>query len=268
VAGVVTIVGQVDLPEFDRYVVEYGESADPIGWGFVAEGRERHPEPAPLAQWNTAGLVNTAHTLRIIAYDRRGSAHFSAPVHVMVQNATPEASPSPSVTATSSPTVTFVFTATATPAPGTTPTVILPSPTSALPTPTVTPGDTPTPQATTPPDEPSPTPPPPPTATPDQGQGLLADIEQPVGGSQVQGQVQIIGTAAGSQFARYVLEFGVGNNPADWLLIAEDVAPVQRNVLGLWDTDNLSDGRYTVRLTVFAQDDSSVTVIRRYRVED
>ena len=36
VAGEVYVVGRADLPDFDRYVVEYGEGRDPIGWGLVA----------------------------------------------------------------------------------------------------------------------------------------------------------------------------------------------------------------------------------------
>ncbi|MCC7354972.1 MAG: PBP1A family penicillin-binding protein [Anaerolineae bacterium] len=284
VAGIVSIVGKADAPEFDRYVVEYGEGPDPIGWGFVAEGRERRLEPGLLAQWDTAGLFNMAHTLRVVAYDRRGNAYPSAPVHVVVQNATPEPSPSPSATPT------FLIMATATHTPTLTPTLLpsptatqeKPSPTATVaqatatpqPSPTAPASPSPTPQETpilpsTPTSVPTtePTATPAPTATlPAQAQGLRAEISQPEEGAMVPGQVDIVGEATGSDFAGYRLDFGLGTNPVDWLPIVQSTTPVDRGVLAQWDTANLGQGRYTLRLVVFGQDDTAVIVVRRVRL--
>ena len=285
VAGVVPIIGRADAPEFDRYVVEYGEGPDPIGWGFVAEGRERRLEPMLLAQWDTRGLFNMVHTLRLVAYDRRGNAYPSAPVHVVVQNATPTASPSPSATAT------FPITATATHTPTLTPTP-LPSPTATqlepLPTATVEqPAATPQPSPTAPP-TPGPTPqetpmlPSTPTSVPTteptatlaptatspaQTQGLRAEITEPEEGATVQGPVDIMGEATGTDFAGYRLDFGLGTNPVDWLPIVQSTTPMDKGLLAQWDTTNLAQGRYTLRLVVFGQDDTAVIAVRRLRVE-
>ncbi len=269
VTGTVPIVGMADAPEFDRYVVEYGESADPIGWGFVAEGRERRPEPALLAAWNTAGLLNMVHTLRVVVYDRRGNAYLSAPVHVLVQNPTPEPSPSPSATPTAPPA--WPLSPTPSPSPTTTPVQEAATPPAEeTPTPLPAPEPSLTPPATqtvAPTPSPSPTPEEATATPPPQTAGLRGNIEKPKEGATVRNAVEIVGEATGSAFAGYRLDFGLGTNPVDWLPITEGTSAVRGDVLGVWETVNLAEGLYTLRLTVLGRGGTALAVVRRVRVE-
>ena len=63
--------------------------------------------------------------------------------------------------------------------------------------------------------------------------------------------MQIWGEAAGSGFAGYRLEYGVGLLPDTWQPIAEGTTPMISGLLARWPTLGLDDGDYTLRLTVF-----------------
>ncbi len=71
---------------------------------------------------------------------------------------------------------------------------------------------------------------------------------------QVSGFVDILGTAAGSDFSYYRLQVGKGLNPQQWIQIGEDVEkPVHDAILGTWDSRGL-EGLYVVQLLVVYQD--------------
>ncbi|HNU05725.1 MAG TPA: hypothetical protein PKL67_16420, partial [Anaerolineae bacterium] len=120
--------------------------------------------------------------------------------------------------------------------------VVLPSP-----SPTATPTETP---PALPPPSPTASATPPPTATIPAPAALLAEIQAPLDGDLLSGQVAILGTAGGSAFASYSLEVLLGEV---WTPLAPDASPVTTptsGVLGLWDTTLLPNGPTVLRLIV------------------
>ncbi len=81
--------------------------------------------------------------------------------------------------------------------------------------------------------------------------------------------VEIRGNARGGNFQRYKVEFGPGLNPTQWTQIGpEHYNQVDRNVLEYWDTRNLEEGLYTLRLTVFGNDGSVRTAETQVTVDN
>ncbi len=81
--------------------------------------------------------------------------------------------------------------------------------------------------------------------------------------------VEIRGNARGGNFQRYKVEFGPGLNPTQWTQIGpEHYNQVDRNVLEYWDTRNLEEGLYTLRLTVFGNDGSARTAETQVTVDN
>jgi 1A family penicillin-binding protein len=166
------VVGRANMPDFDHYVVEYGEGQDPIGWGQVSGPVYSPVDSGLLAVWDVRPLSSRDYTLRVVVYDSTGNA-VEARTWVVVDNPTPTWTPTvtetplptSTPTASSTPTLAPTFTAapTDTPVPTDTP---LPSSTP-LPTKTNTPlpTNTPTPTKTPTPVPPTNTPLPP-TETP------------------------------------------------------------------------------------------------------
>lgn len=75
-------------------------------------------------------------------------------------------------------------------------------------------------------------------------------ITGPAPGALVRAQFSIRGSAAGDDFANYVLEAGRGTAPTTWTVITGSrPTPITNGVLGAFDTTKLS-GPYTLRLTV------------------
>ena len=69
--------------------------------------------------------------------------------------------------------------------------------------------------------------------------------------SPLSGIVQITGSTEVGEFAYYVLEYGTGENPQEWIrLVGETTSPVREGILAVWDTREWRDGVYTVRLIV------------------
>ena len=100
--------------------------------------------------------------------------------------------------------------------------------------------------------------------------GLGVQLDTPQEGEVVRGVVAIRGTAAGPNFASAELAFAYVPNPADaWFTIAELLEPVQGGELASWNTAEISDGAYTVRLRLRtdqgAVEDAAVQVqVRNY----
>ncbi|MBF8284566.1 MAG: penicillin-binding protein, partial [Anaerolineales bacterium] len=164
--GPIQILGQAAATaDFDHFIIEYGLSHDPGGWGSVAgPNTNPFPETGRLADWDLNPLPDGPVTLRIIVFSKSGRSA-EARVRFMVQH--PTATPTPTDTETATPTVTETATptptASVTPIPTTTFTP-LPPPTASdtslpsnTPLPTPTPSDTPLPTATETPTE-TPTP--------------------------------------------------------------------------------------------------------------
>jgi hypothetical protein len=76
-------------------------------------------------------------------------------------------------------------------------------------------------------------------------------ILTPQADDALQGKVTITGTTAVDGLQAWALEFGYTGNPTDtWFLIAEGNTAITDAALADWDTTTLTDGNYTLRLTV------------------
>lgn len=83
-----------------------------------------------------------------------------------------------------------------------------------------------------------------------------AEIADPQPGQVLRGVVLIQGTAEHPAFDRYEVSFAYEPNPtADWFAIeAAGSSPVQNGQLASWDTTQIADGAYQLRLRVFSND--------------
>lgn len=84
--------------------------------------------------------------------------------------------------------------------------------------------------------------------------------------SEVNGAVQIEGTAAGDGFVSYRVLVGQGLNPREWIQVAESSQPVTNGVLAAWDANGLS-GLYAIQLQVVRNDQSVDTAINQITVK-
>ncbi len=84
----------------------------------------------------------------------------------------------------------------------------------------------------------------------------VAVITSPLEGAVLNGLIPITGSATHPQFTRYELAFGYSPNPTDtWFSMqAPATSQVINEVLGTWDTTQISDGLYVLRLRVFYAD--------------
>ena len=80
--------------------------------------------------------------------------------------------------------------------------------------------------------------------------GLQLSITSPARGSPVRGMVPVMGQASADDFARFTLEFGVGDGSWGMIPLADSVFPPFAGVLGAWNTEGLEPGLYTLRLTL------------------
>jgi membrane carboxypeptidase/penicillin-binding protein PbpC len=75
-------------------------------------------------------------------------------------------------------------------------------------------------------------------------------IDDPDQGDRIRGVVSISGKADSDDFIAYRLEFGAGEAPAEWALLLRSETKQPGGGLGLWNTDDLPDGTYTLRLVL------------------
>jgi hypothetical protein len=86
----------------------------------------------------------------------------------------------------------------------------------------------------------------------------LALLTAPLAGQTVVSPLEVTGTAAGSGFADYKLEYGTGEYPSTMTAIDRGSVAMAAGPLGLWSAA-LSDPVYTLRLTVTAAGGKSAT---------
>jgi hypothetical protein len=80
-----------------------------------------------------------------------------------------------------------------------------------------------------------------------------AKITQPEMFRNVSGEIDIVGTASGSDFLSYRLQAGQGLNPQAWVQISEDqTTPVENGVLATWDTSEFN-GLYAIQMIVLRE---------------
>lgn len=158
VSGIVNVFGSANVPEFAGYELQYGESHDPGAFSAPIFGPVGNAViNAQLGVWDTTGLNNGPHTLRLLVRDAKG-AQYEARVRLFVENGgnqeptptwTPEVIPptaTPAVLPTDIPTVVPP----PPPAPPTlTPVVEQPTATAVPPTPEAPTPEAPTPEAPT-----------------------------------------------------------------------------------------------------------------------
>lgn len=85
--------------------------------------------------------------------------------------------------------------------------------------------------------------------------------------AEVNGLVQIVGTAAGDDFAYYRVQVGKGLNPQEWIQVGGDVStPVVDGLLAEWDTSELR-GLYAIQLSVVHADQRVETAIIQVTVD-
>jgi membrane peptidoglycan carboxypeptidase len=79
---------------------------------------------------------------------------------------------------------------------------------------------------------------------------LPAVIFSPLPGQTILGPFQVTGRASSANFISYQLEFGSGSAPGAWTPISQGIAKVDSGTLGIWNTESLAPGVYTLRLVV------------------
>jgi hypothetical protein len=94
---------------------------------------------------------------------------------------------------------------------------------------------------------------------------IIANITNPLDGASVRGPLTLAGTALAANFSRYQVELGKGTNPSEFALIHGPVNQlVEQGILGVFDSTQVENGPYTLRLVVF--DQSGGTTEARVRV--
>ncbi len=100
----------------------------------------------------------------------------------------------------------------------------------------------------------------------------IALITSPAQNETVAGVVNITGTAAHPQFARYEIAFAYDPNPTDtWFeLQPPSETQITNNLLAAWDTTGIADGTYMIRLRVYAGDSDTPeeTIVRGIKIQN
>ena len=76
----------------------------------------------------------------------------------------------------------------------------------------------------------------------------LLHVSSPAAGARLSGPISLIGHASSPGFERYVVEWGRGTNPSSWVSFAASTSAVEGGLLARWDTTQLPDGAYTLRV--------------------
>lgn len=79
---------------------------------------------------------------------------------------------------------------------------------------------------------------------------LMAALNEPYNCSNLSGQIEIKGTAAGVNFASYALQIGIGATPSSFQTIFSATTAVTDGLLGVWNSANVPDGTHILRLVV------------------
>lgn len=88
---------------------------------------------------------------------------------------------------------------------------------------------------------------------------LVEGISFPQSGMVLRGVVDISGTA----FSGWVLSFSYQDNPTDtWFVLDQSAEPVSNDVLASWDTSEIADGRYLLRLRLLAVNGSQDMTVK------
>jgi len=87
-------------------------------------------------------------------------------------------------------------------------------------------------------------------------------ISSPKEGDVLQGVVEILGSTDIENFERSTLHFSIQDDPTGtWFLISESTLAIDDGQLALWDTSKITDGTYSIRLTVIKLGNEQETLI-------
>jgi membrane carboxypeptidase/penicillin-binding protein PbpC len=79
----------------------------------------------------------------------------------------------------------------------------------------------------------------------------------------------LAGTARGEGFSAYRVQVGQGLNPRSWVQVGVDgTTPVDEGQLQVWDTREMSDGLYAVKLSVVHEDQRLESAIIQVTVDN
>jgi hypothetical protein len=95
---------------------------------------------------------------------------------------------------------------------------------------------------------------------PDQADMSDVTIISPAENQVISGAIQIVGTAIDSAFSHYELDYAAEPIVDDeWTAVQPAIGQqVRESILGAWDTTQVEDGVYRIRLRVVRQDGSTV----------
>jgi 1A family penicillin-binding protein len=80
----------------------------------------------------------------------------------------------------------------------------------------------------------------------------MVELTSPVAGQEVEGTVDVWGSADISDFSYFVVEYGVGPDPIGWGSVTDPWSePVHDGLLARWRTRTLENGLYSLRVVVF-----------------
>ena len=79
---------------------------------------------------------------------------------------------------------------------------------------------------------------------------LTGVITQPILNQTLTGLAEVRGTALDTNLESYKLEFAPNIRPYAWVELASSNTPITNGILGIWNTADVVDGEYILRLTV------------------
>jgi membrane peptidoglycan carboxypeptidase len=77
------------------------------------------------------------------------------------------------------------------------------------------------------------------------------EITQPRDGDLIEGILPIYGSARMDNLGHYEVQYGIGESPIGWGLIAEGNTTLEDGLLASWDTRLLQNGLYSLRIVVY-----------------
>jgi hypothetical protein len=95
----------------------------------------------------------------------------------------------------------------------------------------------------------------------------IIEITHPKTGSAIQGMIQITGQISVEDYAYYSVEFSYQDNPQNtWFLITQSEEAIIGGVFADWDTSQISDGEYQIRIVLYQQNgnmtENNITNVR------
>ena len=106
--------------------------------------------------------------------------------------------------------------------------------------------------------------------TPVMAQTFQASITSPDAGDAVQGVVAVTGNTNIDGFKSFELSFALANQDIQtWFMIARGNQSIVDDILGEWDTTTLTDGIYSLRLTVERIDvEPEIVLVENIRIRN